>query len=72
MVLSAPLKSKHLKWPSTLNKGRLGKHCICKLTLSILGKHKLLCEEEQTRARLCLLLLLLSECVRGLPLPHLP
>lgn len=37
-----------------LNKERLEKHCICKLTLSILGKHKLPCEEEQTRAHWCL------------------
>lgn len=38
MVLSAPLKSKHLKMVLyKLNKEWLGKHCICKLTNCILG-----------------------------------
>lgn len=47
MLLSAPLKSKHLKWSSrNLTRGGWKKHCICKLTPSILRKHKLPREEE--------------------------
>lgn len=54
-----------------LNKGSWEKKdCICEVTLSILGKHKLPCEKEHIQE--CWCLLLLSECMRGLPLPHLP